>query len=94
MLLDLENSFRVFRVFRGLFYKFWYKKRETVKAKAFAVSLFVSTLLFFISLMQSKDNPMEDIHYQIHIFGGILKASVDFALFHGVDGIPSFKKLS
>ena len=46
-LLALKNPVRAFRVFRGLFYKFWYKNRETVKAKAFAVSLFVSTTYFF-----------------------------------------------
>ena len=33
-LLALENPFRVFRVFRGSFYKFWYSKKENPLAKA------------------------------------------------------------
>ena len=33
-LLALENPFRVFRVFRGSFYEFWYSKKKPPWPKA------------------------------------------------------------
>ena len=36
-LLPLQNPFRVFRVFRGSFYKFWHSKKDRFAVFCFAV---------------------------------------------------------
>ena len=39
-----QNPFRVFRVFRGLFYKFWHNKKRTPPAKPATLFLFKPNL--------------------------------------------------